>query len=63
MTHTKARVKAESGLNFDIEPKAMTSPSGREKARVTKKIEISDFKVFSSWETFMIFKWTNLYSS
>lgn len=28
-----------------------------------KKVEISDFKVFSSWEIFMIFKWTNLYFS
>ena len=38
MTQTNARVRAESGLNFDIEPNAIIRPRGREIARVIKKI-------------------------
>ena len=35
--HTKARVRASSGLKRDIEPNAIISPSGRDAARVEGK--------------------------
>ena len=38
MIQTKALVSAEIGFHFDIDPKAITSPRGREIASVTRNI-------------------------
>lgn len=36
--HTMTLVKRRKGENFDIDPKEITSPNGKEKAKVSAKI-------------------------